>query len=69
MLVDVGVAVAAGMAMAATATAKTKGQEGYQRGEPLLDQHDSVPQFAGCLRIVYYVVSQVSVNNHPECLM
>ena len=39
------------------------------RGEPLLDQHDSVPQFAGCLSIVYYVVSQVNVNNHPECLM
>ena len=39
------------------------------RGEPLLDQHDSVPQFAGGLSIVYYVVSQVSVNNHPECLM
>ena len=26
-------------------------------------------QFAGCLSIVYYVVSQVNVNNHPECLM
>ena len=38
------------------------------RGEPLLDQHDSVPQFAGGLSIVYYVVSQVNVNNHPECL-
>ena len=36
------------------------------RGEPLLISMILYLQFAGGLSIVYYVVSQVKVNNHPE---